>query len=115
MKHIKTFENFLNESADKSVAQWDATGSLIAITGGIMGDAGIRCKDGKIEAYFDGPRGSYTYSLGVSCDSAKWEKSGPAIADELTNSGMWLGGLISRPIDAEAKKVAVDILKKALK
>lgn len=115
MKHIKTFESFLNENTGNSIAEWDAPGSLIAIIGGIGGDAGIRCNNGKLEAYFDGPRGSYSNSLGISCDQRDWETVGPDIANELTNSGMWLGGLVSRPIDAEAKKTATTIIKNMIK
>ena len=113
MKHIKTFESFLNESSDESTATWDATNSTVVLTGRWMGDASIRCKDGKIETYFSGPRGDYSYALGVTCDSAKWEKTGAEIANALS-TGIDLGGLISKPIDATAKKGAVEILKKYL-
>ena len=114
MKHIKTYENFLNESHHSSVAEWDPAEKVIKISGGIAVPAGIRCTNGKIETFYDGMRGSYTYSLGISCPERKWEEAAPDMIDDLNSNISWLGGLVSKPIDPEAKKLAIEIIKSNL-
>jgi hypothetical protein len=111
MKHIKTFEGFVNEAAN-TVAAWDATNSEITFTGGIADPAGIRCENGKLVAYYEGGRGHYTNDLGIKCDPKKWEANGKDIVEELNNDVKWLGGVVSRPIDAQSKREVVAILKK---
>jgi len=111
MKHIKTYESFVNESHAPSVAEWDPTEKIIKIGDqGIGTSSGIRCTNGKIEAFYDG-RGSYTYALGINCQEAQWEKSAPDMIDDLNSNVSWLGGIISRPIDPETKKLVIEIIK----
>ena len=112
MKHIQTFEGFLNESTEKTLASWDATLSEIKISGGIADNAGIRCENGKLVAFCDAMRGSYKYDLGVKCDPIKWESNGGDSVEEINSGVKWLGGVVSRPIDAQSKREVVAILKK---
>lgn len=110
MKHIKTFEGFVNEAGQKTVAAWNAVDSEITLTGGIADPAGIRCENGKIVAYYDGPRG-YTNDLGIKCDPKTWETAGPDMIEDLNMNVDWLGGIVSRPIDNRTKNHVVEIIK----
>lgn len=125
MKHIQSFESFINESESFTskgsgiIAQWDYNKKEIDFTPGGsdgMTSSGIRCAGGGfIESYYRGMGRGYEYDLGIICREDKWEKVGPAITDDLNNAGMWLGGVISRPIDKKAKAEVIAIIKKHTK
>ncbi len=115
MKHIKTFEGFVNEKAinedQKTVAEWDAASSEIVLSGGLADPCGIRCEDGKIVAYCDSRRGGYINDLGIKCDPNTWKASGPDMIEELNANVDWLGGIVSKPVDNQVKKLVVEIIK----
>ena len=115
MKHIQTFESFLNENkineAVKTVAEWDATTSEIKLTGRLADPCGIRCEDGKLVAYCDSMRGHYTNDLGIKCDPKKWADNGPDMIEDLNMNVEWLGGIVSKPVDNATKKQVVEIIK----
>jgi len=119
MKHVKTFESFVNETEEfifesaARVAMFNKNLKEISIPTGLSASSGVRCKGGKLEAYYDGMGRNYSYSLDVSCDDAEFEKMGEELAAAMTKEGgAFLGGLVSRPIDKESKKKFAELVKK---